>query len=80
MGRQSHYEDKKRFILLAIHDVHKAAGRAPSVRELAYRAAVGVATVHSYLGKMAQEGLIVWQPKAHRTLRLTPLGFERMPK
>lgn len=76
MGRQSHYEDKKRPLLSCIDSLSRSLGRAPSVRELADGIDTGVATVHSYLGKMAAEGLVQWQPKSHRSLRLTTDGHD----
>lgn len=80
MGRQSHYEDKKHSLLACVDKMSRSLGRAPSVRELADGIDVGVATVHSYLGKMAAEGLVQWQPKSHRSLRVTSEGHDLLLK
>lgn len=80
MGRQSHYEDKKHSLLSCVDTLSRSLGRAPSVRELADNIEVGVATVHSYLAKMAGEGLVQWQPKSHRSLRLTTSGQDLLLK
>lgn len=80
MARRSNYEDKKHVLLSSIDTLGRSLGRAPSVRELADGIAVGVATAHCYLGKMAAEGLVQWQPKSHRSLRLTQEGLNLLRK
>ena len=70
MARQSLYGYKKDGILLAIETLAQAGGRAPSLREVADVADVSVATLHSYLVKMQVEGLVEWNEKSHRSLRV----------
>ena len=70
MARQSLYGYKKAGILQAIETLSRAGGRAPSLREVANVADVSVATLHSYLSKMQVEGLVEWNHKSHRTLRI----------
>ena len=74
MGRASKYEAHREQILTMIRTAADSHGRAPTVRDLANACGVGVATVHSYLTKLSEEGLVEWSPKSHRTLRPTPLG------
>jgi DNA-binding IclR family transcriptional regulator len=75
MGRASLYEFKRDGILEVIRRL-SASGRAPSLREVASVADVSVATLHSYLKRMADEGLVEWHSKSHRSLRLTePSNF-----
>lgn len=76
MARASHYGDKKMALLRAILDAADHHGRPPTVRMLAEGAGVGVATLHLYLNKMAQEGLVEWQAKSHRSLRCTPRAIQ----
>lgn len=71
MGRLSLYEFKRDGIVEAIARL-SADGRSPSLREIANVADVSVATLHSYLRKMADEGLVEWNPKSHRSLRIRP--------
>lgn len=70
MARQSLYEFKRDGILQAIETLSTAKGRAPSLREIAEVADVSVATLHSYLLKMQNEGLVQWDKKHHRSLKV----------
>lgn len=70
MARASLYEFKRDGILEAIVSITSATGRAPSMREVADVADVSVATLHSYLQQMRQEGLVEWRERSHRSLRV----------
>lgn len=76
MARASRYKTEKIRILGLVDAAAQAHGRSPSVRDLAMAADVGVATMHSYLHKLAAEGLIEWAPGRHRSLRLTAAGAD----
>lgn len=73
MARASKYDESKRYMLRRILG-SQGQSAAPSVREFAQELDIGVATVHSYLSKLAEEGLIEWEQGRHRSLRLTPTG------
>lgn len=79
MARTSHYTDNRDQILTSVQKAAEAHGKPPSVRDLAEELGVGVATVHSYLKKMAEEGLIEWRAGRHRSLHLLPLGIQELP-
>lgn len=70
MPRQSLYMFKRDGILDAIDTLTVAGGKAPSIREIADVADVSIATLHSYLQRMKEEGLISWTERHHRSLRL----------
>lgn len=70
MPRQSLYQFKRDGILTAIETLRAATGKAPSIREIAEVADVSIATLHSYLVKMKDEGVIEWQERHHRSLKL----------
>lgn len=78
MPRASKYEQHRDGVLARIQLELQRHGRPPSVRSLAEEMHVGVATMHSYLSKMAEEGLIEWRSKSHRTLRCTPKGIQAL--
>lgn len=78
MARASGYENARDDLLQMIDAAARAHGRPPSVRQLAEHVSVGVATLHSYLQKMAEEGLVTWQPKHHRSLKITREGSQRL--
>lgn len=71
MPRQSLYLFKRDGILDAIRTITNATGQSPSVREIAEVADVSVATLHAYLQRMREEGVITWTEKHHRSLQLT---------
>lgn len=74
MARRSNYPAKRDEILRAVaaHLQHK--GKTPTVRELAERTNLSVGTLHSYMERLAEEGLIEWRPRQHRSIRLTQEG------
>lgn len=75
MARASKYEDVKQGILEQIAQADMRHGRPPAVRDLADRHGVSVSTMHSYLTRLAEEGLVEWSRGRHRSLRCTPQGF-----
>ena len=75
MARASKYEDVKQDILAEIAAAAAAHGKAPAVRDLAEAHEVSVSTMHSFLTKLAGEGVSEWKSGRHRSLRLTPNGF-----
>jgi DNA-binding transcriptional regulator YhcF (GntR family) len=79
MARASLYVSHRTQVLVAIDHSIKSHARPPSVRELAEECGVGVATMHSYLQKMAEEGVVEWRQGRHRSLRVTPQGFLELP-
>ena len=78
MARASKYEGKRDEVLALIGGAALRHSKPPTVRLLAEEAGVGVATMHSYLTKLAQEGLVEWRPGKHRSLALTPQGSQRL--
>ena len=76
MGRKSHYPQHRTEALRIIERSWATRVTAPTVRELAEEIGVGVATMHLYLGRMYEEGLIEWLPGSRRskTLRVSSLG------
>lgn len=71
MPRQSLYLFKRDGIIDAVQTLTDATGKPPSLREIASVADVSVATLHSYLKKMRQEGVIEWNERHHRSLKVT---------
>lgn len=76
MARVSHYVDNREKILTSVHNAATAHGKPPSVRDLAEEIDVGVATMHDYLKKLAEEGMVEWRKGRHRSLHLTPEGIQ----
>lgn len=74
MPRQSLYQFKRDGILDAISKLTAATGKTPSIREIAEVADVSIATLHLYLTKMKEEGLISWTERHHRSLRVERPG------
>lgn len=70
MARQSLYEYKRDGILTAVQTLTNANGQAPSLREVADVADISVATLHSYLRRMRDEGVVTWTEKHHRSLQV----------
>jgi DNA-binding IclR family transcriptional regulator len=70
MGRASKYDQHRTDILSALAEAEASHARPPTVRSLADGCGVGVATMHSYLTKLSEEGVVEWKPKSHRSLRL----------
>lgn len=78
MGRASQYAPSRERILKAIQDAGQMHSKAPTVRDLAEDLDVGVATAHSYLVKLSEEGMIEWKTGRHRTLKLTAAGRQEL--
>ena len=78
MARTSKFDDNKNEILGIIEAAVQRHSKAPTVRELADTFAVAPATMHSWLSKLAEEGLIAWAPGRHRSLRLTPEAVQQL--
>ena len=78
MARVSKYPDKRDEVLRTIASTALQHGKPPSIRDLAEDHDVGVATMHSYLIKLAKEGLIEWRRGKHRSLRCTEQGFQKL--
>lgn len=74
MGRKSHYMASKILILQSIHGLTMQRRTSPTVREVAEDTGISMATLHSYLQRLSQEGLVQWRPKRHRSLQLTKAG------
>jgi len=71
MGRRSLYEARKDIVLFAVKRLTDDKGSPPSLRDVSEVTGIGVSTLHNYLPRMADENLVTWQPKSHRTIRLT---------
>lgn len=71
MGRRSLYEIRKDSVLYAVKRLTDERGSPPSLRDVAEVTGISVSTLHNYLPKMQEEGLVTWQPYSHRTIRLT---------
>lgn len=81
MARQSLYLIRRDAILEAIEKLSAAhGGRSPSLREISDLADVSVASLHAYLSKMRQEGLIEWEPKSHRSLKIVSMNPRLLPR
>lgn len=78
MARASRFEDSRDQILTSIQNAATAHGKPPSVRALADQLEVGVATMHDYLKKLAEEDLVEWRKGKHRSLHLTPKGIQAL--
>jgi Mn-dependent DtxR family transcriptional regulator len=76
MGRKSGYPSNRKALLALI--ANTGHGRSPSVRWIADELDVGVATAHSYLELLADEGMIEWTPRQHRSIRLTLKGSQAL--
>lgn len=74
MARISHYDDNRRELLQLIWQAQVSHGKAPSIRSLAEHFDVGVATMHSYLTKLHEEGRVEWRRGKHRSLKCTESG------
>lgn len=79
MSRRSNYKASRKVILSLIADAQARHSQPPTVRVLASQLDIGVATMHSYLRQLAEEGLVEWTPNKHRSLRLTREGILRAP-
>lgn len=77
--RVSRYPESREAILDAIDAHTELAG--PSLREVCAVVGLPVGTLHDYLCRLAEEGLVEWTPRRFRSLRLTEAGqrARRMP-
>ena len=78
MARGSRFDSAKDEVLQTINGAVSRHAKAPTVRELADSFGVAPATMHSWLSKLAEEGLIVWAPGRHRSLKLTPQAVSQL--
>lgn len=76
MARASNYEPLKESVLDALHVAYLRHSKPPTVRDLAETVQVGVATMHLYLKKLAEEGLVEWSEGRHRSLKITQAGLD----
>lgn len=74
--RISKYAEHRGDVLATIRDAQLRHGVPPSVRDLAGKFDVGVATMHAYLQRLAEEGMVEWSRGKHRSLRCTQMGFQ----
>lgn len=77
MARASRYDEVAPKVLEQIANAEARHAKPPSVRGLADSFGVAVATLHSYLTRLAKEGLIEWRTARHRSLKLTEAGRAR---
>lgn len=76
MARPSRYSELRRSVLIAIKGLSKTEGKPPTLRELSEVTGVSVSTMHSYVQRLHDEGMVTWQPRSHRSIRLTMAGLE----
>lgn len=74
MARPSLYKLNRESVLVAISGLSKLGGTPPTLRELSDVTGLPVSTLHSYVNRMHDEGLVTWQPRSHRSVRLTVEG------
>lgn len=74
MARASKFDEVAPKVLSGIWEAESRHSRPPSVRGLADGCGVAVATMHSYLAKLAEDGLVEWSAGRHRSLKLTAAG------
>lgn len=74
MARKSNYMANKMLVLQSIHGLTLRRRKAPTVREVSEDTEISITTLHSYLQRLSQEGLVQWRPKRHRSLQLTKSG------
>lgn len=77
MARVSKYGEHKDQLLELIAKAAEAHAKPPSVRQLAAEVGVGVATLHSYLERLSDEGMVEWRPGKHRSLKLGPKATQQ---
>lgn len=76
MARASHYAELKVAVLNEVSDRAGRHAKAPTVRELASVFGTSPATMHSWLTRLGEEGLVEWTPGRHRSLRCTPTATQ----
>lgn len=74
MARPSLYKLNRDGVLVAISRLSQRMGKPPTLRELSDVTGLPVSTLHSYVNRMHDEGLVTWQPRSHRSVRLTAEG------
>lgn len=74
MARPSLYKLNRDGVLVAISRLSQRMGKPPTLRELSDVTGLPVSTLHSYVNRMHSEGLVTWQPRSHRSVRLTAEG------
>jgi Mn-dependent DtxR family transcriptional regulator len=62
--------------LRAIRDAQKRDRYSASLRELAALLGIGCTTMKARVDRLAVRGLVTYQPRNSRTLRITPRGME----
>lgn len=80
MARPSKYPEHRDRILTLVNNAAARHSRPPSMRTIAQDLGVGVATVHSYLARLASEGLIETPANRHRAVVLTQQGFQHLQR
>lgn len=80
MPRKSHYEEHRLEVLRLIEAARKAHAKPPSVRDLAEKTGVGVATMHLYLQRLTDEGLVERRINRHRSFRCSSAGVELLER
>lgn len=76
MVRASQYGDQRVAVLAEIYDRVRSHSKVPTVRELAQWFGISPATMHSWLTRLAEEGLVEWTAGRHRSLRCTQAGIQ----
>jgi DNA-binding MarR family transcriptional regulator len=74
MSRATRFDEVAPSVLEMVFAAESRHAKPPSVRDLADAAGVAVATMHSYLTKLSEDGLLEWRSGRHRSLRLTDAG------
>lgn len=78
MARASKYGEVRWDILSTIAATAASHAKPPAVRDLAEKFEVSPSTMHSFLSKLSEEGMIEWKPGRHRSLHLTPAGIQAL--
>lgn len=78
MARASRYGDQKMAVLREVDDRVRRHSKIPTVRELAELFEVAPATMHSWLTRLSEEGLVEWTRGKHRSLRLSPAASQQL--
>jgi DNA-binding IclR family transcriptional regulator len=73
MARPSMYHLNRESVLVAVAGLAKH-GTPPTLRELSDVTGLPISTLHSYVNRMHDEGLITWHPRSHRSIRITSAG------
>ena len=65
-------------VLVAIDDLWKERGFAPTVREIGARIGMAHSAVHNYVRSLAEAGLVHDEPHIARSIRLSAAGMQRV--